>query len=482
MGESCLIYMGRRRPLVAAIWGAVVLLAAGSRISAAEDTPRFNRDIRPILADRCYACHGPDSGTREAELRLDTEDGAHEWAVVPGDVESSEVIARVSSDDPEIRMPPASSKKPPLTSAQIELLRKWISGGAKYEPHWAYIPPERPSVPEVGAASRAALSGVDGTASPPRLGGPTVDHTNWPRGAIDRFVLAKLESKGLSPAAEADRTTLIRRLSFDLTGLPPTPAQIDEFLHDSRPDAYEHLVDRLLASPAYAERMATWWFDLVRFATTVGYHGDQDHRITPYRDYVLKSFNDNLRFDQFTIEQLAGDLLPNPTLWQRVATGYNRILQTTHEGGAQDGEYRAKYLADRVRNFSETWMAGSMGCAECHDHKFDPYSQKDFYSLSAFFADVDEYGSFQAVGGNEIPTERPPEILAWTLPIYERMQEIDAKIAKLEASLVGLLDNDWAVRRDELVQLKKERLELESQFVPTMVTQAVAPREVRVRF
>ncbi|MEX0612507.1 MAG: DUF1549 and DUF1553 domain-containing protein, partial [Pirellulales bacterium] len=233
-------------------------------------------------------------------------------------------------------------------------------------------------------------------------------------------------------------------------------------------------------SSAFGERMATWWFDLVRFATTVGYHGDQDQRVTPYRDYVIKSFNDNLPFDQFTIEQLAGDLLSNPTMWQRIATGYNRILQTTHEGGAQDGEYRAIYLADRVRNFSETWMAGSMGCAQCHDHKFDPYSQEDFYSLAAFFADVDEYGSFQAVGGNEIPTERPPEILAWTLPIYERMKEVDAKIAKLEASLVGLLDNDWEKRRIELMQLKKERLDLESQFVPTMVTQAVAPREIRI--
>jgi hypothetical protein len=421
----------------------------------AEEAPRFNRDIRPILADRCFACHGPDSGTREAELRLDTQEGAHEWAIIPGDAESSEVIARVSSDDAEQRMPPSTSKKPPLTAREIELLREWINAGAKYEPHWAYIPPVRPPVPEV-------------------------KQSNWPRNAVDRFILAGVESHGLGPAVEADRTTLVRRLYFDLTGLPPTPVEIDAFRLDSRPDAYEQLVDRLLASPAFGERMATWWFDLVRFATTVGYHGDQEHRITPYRDYVIKSFNDNLPFDQFTIEQLAGDLLPNPTMWQRVATGYNRILQTTHEGGAQDKEYRAIYLADRVRNFSETWMAGSMGCAQCHDHKFDPYTQKEFYSLAAFFADVDEYGSFQPVGDNEIPTDRPPEILAWTLPIYERIKEVDAKIAKLESSLVGFLDNDWEKRRNELIQLKKERLELESQFVPTMITQAVAPREIRI--
>ena len=423
-------------------------------IVAADEDARFNRDIRPILADRCFACHGPDSGTRKADLRLDTQEGAHDWVIVPGDAESSEVIARVTSDDPEVRMPPAVSKKPPLTTEQVELLRKWINAGAEYEPHWAYIPPQRPAVPNISGANPA-------------------------RNDIDRFLLANVESLGVTPAPEAARATLARRLCFDLTGLPPTPAEVDEFVNDSRPDAYEQMVDRLLASPAFGERMATWWFDLVRFATTVGYHGDQDHRITPYRDYVIKSFNENLPFDQFTIEQLAGDLLPNPSMWQLVATGYNRLLQTTHEGGAQDGEYRAIYLADRVRNFSETWLAGSMGCAQCHDHKFDPYTQEDFYSLAAFFADVDEYGSFSSVGGNSIPTERPPEMLAWTLPVYERMQELDSRIAKQEQTLVGLL-KDWEKQRDELVKLKKERVDLEAQFMPTMVTKAVPPREIRI--
>ena len=269
--------------------------------------PRFNRDIRPILSEKCYSCHGPDSGTREAELRLDTETGAHEAAIMPGDADSSELFSRVSSDDPEARMPPPNSKKPPLTPEQLELIKKWINAGAKYEPHWAYIAPQRAEI-------------------------PTVKNATWPRNNIDRFLLADQERHGIGPAPEADRVTLVRRLYFDLIGLPPTPAQVDEFLNDARPDAYEQLVDRLLASPSFGERMATWWFDLVRFADTVGYHGDQDHRITPYRDYVIKSFNDNLPFDQFTIEQLAGDLLPNPTMWQIVATGYNRILQTTHEG------------------------------------------------------------------------------------------------------------------------------------------------------
>jgi len=455
MGKCCHYRRACTRPLAAAVYAACWLFLSLAQVAVADDAPSFNRDIRPILANNCFACHGPDSGTREAELRLDTFEGATEWAIVAGDADGSEVISRITSEDPDVRMPPAASKKPPLTPEQIELLRKWINAGAKFEPHWAYIPPERPPVPKVAKA-------------------------DWARNDIDRFLLARLESRGIGPSAEADRATLIRRLYFDLTGLPPSPADVDEFVADELPDAYEQLVDRLLASPEFGERMATWWFDLVRFATTVGYHGDQDHRIAPYRDYVIKAFNENLPFNQFTIEQLAGDLLPNPTMWQRVATGYNRVLQTTHEGGAQDAEYRAIYLADRVRNFSETWMAGSMGCAQCHDHKFDPYSQEDFYSMAAFFADVDEHGSFAPVGGNELPTQRPPEMLAWTLPIYQQMQEIDAKIATLEASLAGVFKADWEKRREELIQLKKQRLDLEGKFVPTMITKAVEPREIRV--
>jgi hypothetical protein len=298
--------------------------------------------------------------------------------------------------------------------------------------------------------------------------------------AIDRFILRCLEDRSLTPSPEADRATLARRVHFDLTGLPPTPEELDAFLADESPDAYEKLVDRLLASEAYGERMASWWFDLVRFASTVGYHGDQEHRITPYRDYVIKSFNDNLPFDQFTIEQLAGDLLPNPTMWQLVASGYNRLLQTTHEGGAQDGEYRAKHLADRVRNVSETWLAASVGCAECHDHKFDPYTQEDFYSLGAFFADVDHWGSFAPLASNATPTERPPEMLAWTLPVYREIEKLDKRIAELQASLVGKLDNQWPKRRDELIKLRRQRLKLEAKFEPTMITQAVEPRVVKV--
>jgi hypothetical protein len=446
-----------------------ICILFGNAAGANEDVvPRFNRDIRPILSDRCFSCHGNDVGKRQAELRLDTEEGATEWAIIPGDAESSEVISRVSSNDPEYRMPPADSKKPPLTPEQVQLFRRWIDAGAKYEPHWAYIPPERGDVAASLRDTKASL-GETGL-------------REWPRNEIDRFLLAKMQAHSIAPAGQADRVTLIRRLYFDLIGLPPTLAEIDEFVHDKRADAYERIVEKLLASQAYGERMASWWFDLIRFANTVGYHGDQDHRIAPYRDYVIKSFNDNLSFNQFTIEQLAGDLLENPTMWQLVATGYNRVLQTTHEGGAQDGEYRAKHLADRVRNFSEVWLAASMGCAECHDHKFDPFTQRDFYSLGAILVDVDVYGSFEKTAGNSLPTERPPEMLAWTLPVYEKIRALDEKIAKREADFAkGLFKGKWDEPHDELIDLKHERLDLEQQFVPTMITRAAAkPREIRI--
>ncbi len=358
---------------------AVVLAAPSAALG--EEPVRFNRDIRPLLSDRCYACHGP--GEQQADLRLDKAASATEFAIMPGDPESSELVDRIASDDPDMRMPPTASKKPAFTDEEVELIRRWIQQGAQYEPHWAYIKPAK-SQPETAPDDR------------------------WARNPIDRFILAKLKDHGLEPSPEADRVTLVRRLYLDVTGLPPTPAEVDEYLLDNRPDAYEQLVDKLLASPRHGERLASWWFDLVRFANTVGYHGDQDHNVLPYRDYVLKSLIDNKPFDQFTIEQLAGDLLPTPDMWQLVATGYNRILQTSHEGGIQDGEYVAKMQADRVRNVSEVWLGTSMGCCECHDHKFDPLSQKDFYAMGAFFADVDQYGSFEKIANELYPHHPPP--------------------------------------------------------------------------
>ncbi len=360
--------------------------ASGAR-AADVDRIEFNRDIRPILADRCFPCHGPDAGRRKAGLRLDTDKGAKadlggRSAVVPGKPDESELLDRITSADKSQRMPPIKSGKE-VSAKEIDLFRRWIAQGAEYQLHWSYLPPARPLLPDV-------------------------KDRDWPRGKIDRFILARLEASGLKPSPEADKVTLIRRLHFDLIGLPPSPKEVETFLSDDQSDAYERLVDRLLASPHFGERMALYWLDLVRYADTVGYHGDQEHHISPYRDYVIKAFNDNLPFDRFTVEQLAGDLLPEATTNQKIASGYNRLLQTTHEGGAQDKEYLAKYAADRVRNVSQVWMGATMGCAECHNHKFDPYTQKDFYSLEAFFADVQEKGAFS--GPDTSPTKRPPEI------------------------------------------------------------------------
>jgi hypothetical protein len=358
-----------------------------ARSTASEPAVEFNRDIRPILADRCYPCHGPDSGQRKAGLRLDMDKGAKadlggRSAVVPGKPDDSELIARITSTDKARRMPPVKTGKE-LSAKEIDLLRRWITQGAAYQLHWSYLPAVKSSIPDV-------------------------KDRQWPRGDIDCFILAKIEAAGLKPSPEADKITLVRRLYLDLIGLAPSPKDVEEFLHDDQPDAYERLVDRLLASPYFGERLAMYWLDLVRYADTVGYHGDQEHHISPYRDYVIKAFNENMPFDQFTVEQLAGDLLPDATINQKIASGYNRLLQTTHEGGAQDKEYLAKYAADRVRNLSQVWLGATMGCSECHNHKFDPYTQKDFYSMEAFFADVQEKGAFS--GPDASPTKRPPEI------------------------------------------------------------------------
>jgi hypothetical protein len=355
-----------------------LLCAAPSLCLAAEPATKpdarkiqFNRDIRPILSQNCFKCHGPDKSEREADLRLDTNEGlfgevSEGVAVRPGEPQQSMILRRIKSADADERMPPADSGKQ-LTPEQIALIERWIESGAQWQGHWAYIPPVRPEVPTGEESPDAPV-----------------------RGDIDRFVRAKLREQNLSPAVEADRVTLIRRLSFDLTGLPPSPDEVDAFVNDQSEGAHERLVDRLLASPRFGERMAVYWLDLVRFADTIGYHSDNPRNITAYRDYVIAAFNNNKPFNQFTIEQLAGDLIPTATTEQKVASGYNRLLMTTEEGGAQPKEYAAKYMADRVRNVSAVWLGATMGCAECHDHKFDPFSTKDFYSLAAFFADVQE--------------------------------------------------------------------------------------------
>ena len=372
-----------KTPFTDALFAATCLLLflgnSGIALAAEKTIPQtapveFNRDIRPILADKCFTCHGPDAAHREANLRFDLEESAKSdqggsIAIVPGKPAESALVERITSDDGDLRMPPADSGKE-LSAAEIELLRRWIAEGAKYQPHWSFVPPRRPTVPDV-------------------------TNTAWPLKAVDRFVLAHLEQEGLAPSPEADKTTLVRRLYFDLTGLPPTPAEVHAFVRDPAEGAYQELVDKLLESPHYGERMAIYWLDLVRYADSVGYHGDQEHSITPYRDWVIHAFNQNMPFDRFTVEQLAGDLLPEATVDQRIASGYNRVLQTSHEGGVQVKEYLHKYDADRVRNLSGVWMGATMGCCECHSHKYDPYTQRDFYSLAAFFADVDDMKTFK---------------------------------------------------------------------------------------
>ena len=339
------------------------MLAANEKIS-------FNRDIRPIMSDTCFHCHGFDAKTREAGMRLDVRDEAlkptktEALPIVPGRPEASEIINRIFDDrDP---MPPVDAHKP-LTPAQKELLRRWVAEGAVYEPHWAYAPLVQPPVP---TPARGDLN------------------------PIDAFIRTRLAEKQIKPSPVADKSRLLRRVTLDLTGLPPTPEEMATFLADPAPDAYEKHVERLLASPRHGERMAVWWLDIARFTDTVGFHGDQNQRIFPYRDYVIHAFNANKRFDQFTIEQLAGDLLPNPTIEQRVATGYNRLNMMTREGGAQPKEYLAKYGAERVRSVAAAWFGSTFGCAECHDHKFDPIKTRDFYELQSFFADVKQYGVY----------------------------------------------------------------------------------------
>ncbi|HEY7326662.1 MAG TPA: PSD1 and planctomycete cytochrome C domain-containing protein [Gemmataceae bacterium] len=380
---------------------AVVVLAAASRLSAADATPKiidYSREVQPILSAHCYACHGPDDGKRKAKLRLDRRDAAIKKAIKPGDAAHSSLISRVSSDDDDEVMPPAN-KKDRLTPAQIDVLRRWIDEGAKFDIHWSYVKPVRPAL-------------------------PAVKNKSWAHNAVDTFIAASQEAHGLAPAPETDRITLIRRLSFDLTGLPPAPEEVDGFVNDTSPEAYEKLVNRLLASKHYGERMAMYWLDAVRYADTAGYHSDNHRDVWLFRNYVIDAFNANKRFDQFTIEQLAGDLLPNPTNEQRIASGYNRLLQTTEEGGAQPKEYTAKYAADRVRNASSVWLASTMGCCECHNHKFDPFTTRDFYSFGAFFADIQE----KAVGRQDQTPILPPEDAA-------RVKLFDEQLALLRSTL-----------------------------------------------
>lgn len=407
--------MGR----MAALALAFAVLAAG-----AERPVDFDRDIRPILSDNCFTCHGPDEKQRQAALRLDTREGLFAERsgyriVVPGDPAQSRLYQRVSHANKALRMPPPYSNRS-LTDKQIELIRNWIAQGAPWREHWAYQPPKRAPLPQVR-------------------------NTSWPRNPIDYFVLARLEAENLRPSPEADRITLLRRLSFDLTGLPPTPAEVEAFLRDRSPNAYERQVDRLLASPHFGERMAMMWLDLARYADTHGYHIDSHRDMSPWRDWVIRAFNRNMPYDQFIVEQLAGDLLPNATIEQRIATGFNRNHMINFEGGAIPEEYLNEYVADRVETVSTAFLGMTMQCARCHDHKYDPIRQKEFYQLYAFFNNVPEEG-LDGRRGNAKPYLELPSAAQ-----RQRLQELSQQICEREAALpdktIAELQAEWEKTR-----------------------------------
>jgi hypothetical protein len=424
--------------------GAVVASDAVPAAAVDPATPArkvdFNRDVLPILSDNCFTCHGPDQNKRKADLRLDTKEGLFAkldgyTIVVPGSLDDSVMWMRVDAEDEEVIMPPPHKSGKKLSDAQKELIRLWIEQGAQWEGHWSFIKPVQPPV-------------------------PSVDGNGFVRNEIDRFILAHLDQRGVKPSPEADRVTLIRRLSFDLTGLPPTPQEVDAFVNDQSPGAYDALVSRLMASPHFGERMAVYWLDLVRYADTIGYHSDNPREVHPYRDYVIRSFNENKPFDQFTIENLAGDLLPEPTVEQKIASGYNRLLLTTGEGGAQAKEYIVKYAADRVRNVSAVWMGATMACAECHDHKYDPFSQKDFYTMAAFFADIQEK-----------PIQLPePELMLPTEREAAEIKRLDEALTSARKSLDVTTPEIAAAQSQWEQQIAKDRDAVK--WTPLQVTEA----------
>ncbi len=398
----------------------VCLVAIFNQVSAnsASNKPvDFNRDIRPILSDNCFTCHGPDDKTRMAGLRLDLKTGAcaSQGVIGPGNASKSRLYQRIAAKEPTRRMPPAESGHK-LSESQIETIRLWIDEGAKWEEHWAYIAPRRPALPKVKTRG-------------------------WIRNPIDQFILARLEKEKLAPSPEADKVTLLRRLHFDLTGLPPTLTEVDAFLADRSPDAYEKVVERLLASPHYGERLAMSWLDLARYADTHGYHIDSHRDMWAWRDWVIRAFNENKPYDQFTIEQLAGDLLPNATTEQKLASGFNRNHMINFEGGAIPEEYQVEYVVDRVETTANTWMAMTLGCARCHSHKYDPVTQKEFYQFFAFFNTVAEQG-LDGNTGNANPL--------LTLPTAEQRARLDTlnvaikvKESALADEKVKPLQNEW---------------------------------------
>ena len=405
-------------------WASLAILVVSASRGQGAERIEFNRDIRPILSENCFYCHGQDENKRQADLRLDVRHVALEaGAIVPNDTTSSTLLQRINSDDPDLLMPPPDSNRQ-LSAEQKQRLRQWIAEGAAYESHWAYVAPQR-AVP------------------------PPVAHPQWGRNAIDRFVLARLEAEGLEPSPEADRATLIRRLSIDLTGLPPTPEEVDAFLADADPQAYEKLVDRLLASPHYGERLALPWLDAARYADSNGFQQDGDTWQWIWRDWVVRALNEDLPFDQFTIWQLAGDLLPDPTTDQLIASGFNRNHLLNGEGGAIPEEQRFVILFDRIDTTATTWLGLTMACAQCHDHKYDPITRRDYYSLLDAFNRVPESGTPQRQSARirvaapfiELPTKENEA----------RIAEFQSQIAEWEPVAKAVTDAAFAGWRTGLL-------------------------------
>ena len=409
----------------------LIYFAASAALAAVPAKIDFQRDIRPILSDNCFRCHGHDPETRMADLRLDLREAAtakreNGIAVVPGSPDHSLLWQRVSAEKPAKRMPPPYANKV-LTADQKETLKRWIEQGATWKEHWVYIAPKRPTPPAVRDQS-------------------------WARGPIDRFILAKLEAEGLTPAPEADRRTLARRVALDLTGLPPKPADVDAFVDDKAADAYERMVDRYLAQPAYGEHRARYWLDAARYADTHGIHIDNYREMWAYRDWVINAFNHNLKFDQFTIDQIAGDLLPNRTLDQQIATGFQRCSATTNEGGAIVPEVEANLAKDRVDTTAAVYLGLTLGCATCHDHKFDPLAQRDFYAMGAFFRNANQL----AMDGNV--HDSPPVIPVPPEKDLPRWNELEARRTALRQSLHNL-ESGKDKHFDGWLKLKARKIE-----------------------
>lgn len=394
--------------------GVILLAVAGCASEPESPLPEivdYNFHIRPILSDRCYACHGPDGNARQADLRLDEEHQAKHaslsgggFAVVPGSARRSVLFRKITASDPDERMPPAESNLA-LTDHEIALIRRWLSQGAEWKPHWSFIPVTKPAIPDVKDLA-------------------------WPRSEMDHFVLARLEKAGLAPSQAAERTTILRRVTLDLTGLPPTLEEIDRFLADSTALAYERVVDRLLSSPAFGEHMASEWLDIARYADTHGYQADRERYSWPWRDWVVEAYNANLPFDTFGTWQLAGDLLPGATREQILATSFNRNHRQTNEGGSIEEEFRTEYVADRTNTLGTAFMGLTLECARCHDHKYDPVTQADYYGLFNFFNDIDESGQTSHFTDSE-----PVPAMPLPAPDAEQaLERLDARIAASEQS------------------------------------------------